>query len=445
MFDWFVTTSDSPRAGNRVRALVDGERAFRRICEAVDEARFSVWVTVAFLHDEFEMPDDRGSLFQLLNGAAARGIDVRIVFWRPEDDMVRWRRTTFWGSDEHRARLHAVGSGLSVRWDRSPARACQHQKSWLVDAGCDGAVGFVGGINLNPQSVVASGHSRPTLRENHDVYLEVQGPSTSDLHRNFVERWNDASERNDTDGRWGTGSAADLPVVFPESPRRGEAVAQVQRTMPPTGDLRSGSGERSILAQYEHAIARASRSIYIENQAVDVPVILQSIQAAVERGVEVVVVVPSEPEPAAEGGHLSMEVFSALAKFENFTLAGLTTSAADGGHAEIYVHSKVMLVDDEWGTVGSCNLHSWSLFKNAEMNVSFWDPAAVRELRCELFEEHLGDVTSHLDPESAHRYFGVVARRNRDLCDRASSWTGLAMQLDPAEFARLRFGEASAG
>ncbi len=37
------------RAGNLVRPLVDGEPAFRRICEAVYTAHRNVWVTVPFL------------------------------------------------------------------------------------------------------------------------------------------------------------------------------------------------------------------------------------------------------------------------------------------------------------------------------------------------------------------------------------------------------------
>ena len=71
------------------------------------------------------------------------------------------------------------------------------------------------------------------------------------------------------------------------------------------------------------------------------------------------------------------------------------------------VHSKVMLVDDAWGTIGSCNLHAGSLFRNTEMNVSFWDPACVRALRCELLAEHLGEETRHLDDLAALARTGV--------------------------------------
>jgi phosphatidylserine/phosphatidylglycerophosphate/cardiolipin synthase-like enzyme len=55
-------------------------------------------------------------------------------------------------------------------------------------------------------------------------------------------------------------------------------------------------------------------------------------------------------------------------------LAGIAGMGADGRRKPVYVHAKLMLVDDEWATVGSCNLHHFSLFGNGEMNVTFSEP-----------------------------------------------------------------------
>ena len=79
----FVTRSSYPlRGGNQVTPLVDGEPAFRRICEALEAARASAWVTVAFLERGVQMPDGRGSFFDVLDRAVGRGVDVRVIFWR---------------------------------------------------------------------------------------------------------------------------------------------------------------------------------------------------------------------------------------------------------------------------------------------------------------------------------------------------------------------------
>ena len=95
----FVQSGSYPRrSGNLVRPLIDGEPAFRRICEAIEAARFSIWGTVTFLWSTFEMPDGRGSMFDVLDRAASRGIDTRLIFWRPDEETKTLRRNAFWGS-----------------------------------------------------------------------------------------------------------------------------------------------------------------------------------------------------------------------------------------------------------------------------------------------------------------------------------------------------------
>jgi hypothetical protein len=50
----FVATGSYPtRDGNLVRPLIDGEPAFRRICEAIEAARHSVWATITFMWPKF--------------------------------------------------------------------------------------------------------------------------------------------------------------------------------------------------------------------------------------------------------------------------------------------------------------------------------------------------------------------------------------------------------
>src|SRR5579875_1356661 len=91
-----------PRAGNRVRPLVDGVPAFRRIGEAVAAARHSVWLTVTFCAPDFRMPDGNDSLFDVLDSAVERGLDVRALIWRSNEESMGYGRT-FPGTPEERA------------------------------------------------------------------------------------------------------------------------------------------------------------------------------------------------------------------------------------------------------------------------------------------------------------------------------------------------------
>jgi len=335
------------RDGNRVQPLIGGREAFDRIAEAVDAARRRVWVTVAFYADDFRLPDGRG-LFELLESAAARGVDVRAVFWQPNPESAGYGRTYPIDSPDR--------PSLKLRWDRAVGPYCQHQKSWVVDD-----TGFVGGINLTGKAL-----------ERHDAYLEVNGPSASDVAHNFVQRWNGASEPHASD---------DLPLPATVVAPCGASTVQIQRMF---------RDERSILAQYELAIDAAERSIYIENQAIPIPPIAARLESALKRGVEVTLLVPADPEDHVYAARRDparrdlFEALEALGRHPTFRLAGLS----------VYVHCKLMIVDDAWATIGSCNLHAHSLGGSAEMNASIWDAAVARDLRDRLRRTHDGDMLS---------------------------------------------------
>ena len=106
-----------------------------------------------------------------------------------------------------------------------------------------------------------------------------------------------------------------------------------------------------------------------------------------------------------------------------------------GRRSIVYVHSKIMLVDDAWATIGSCNLHAHSLTGHSEMNAAIWDPKLVRALRCELFSEHLCRDTTDTDDRAALRLFQEIAHENRRRREANDfEWQGLAFSLDPAGY-----------
>jgi cardiolipin synthase A/B len=441
------------RDGNLVRPLIDGAAAFRRICQAIEAARHSVWVTVTFIVAGFQMPDGRGSLFDVLDRAAARGLDVRVIFWRPNPESSSFGGQVFAGTPAERAMLAARDSSFLIRWDRAPGGHCQHQKSWLIDAGQVSETAFIGGINLT----FKAGASLPGHRghgQRHDIYVEIAGPAASDAHHNFVQRWNEASECGADDGRWGHG-AGEAKLSFPSqvSAARGLSLAQVQRTIhagcytdghPAPGGTRYdiAAGERSCLEQYLLAIDAARRTIYIENQAAPTLPVAQRLEAALKRGVDIVLLVPAEPEQSYRDHRRDsaarpyFDQLAALGRYDNFAFVGIAGINEAGSRSSVYIHAKAMLVDDAWATIGSCNLHSYSLLGNAEMNASFWDPAVVRQFRCDLLSEHLDHDTSALDDRAALALYRTIAAANRRKRDASAlDWQGLAFSLEPATYA----------
>jgi phosphatidylserine/phosphatidylglycerophosphate/cardiolipin synthase-like enzyme len=389
------------RDGNLVRPLIGGAAAFDRIAEAVDTARDRVWLTIAFYADDFRLPDGRG-LFELLEAAVVRGVDVRAVCWRPNPESANYGRTL-----DHPPHQ---GSRVHLRWDRAVGPYCRHQKSWMVDD-----TAFVGGINLTAKAL-----------ERHDAYVEVTGPSATDVHHNFVQRWNEASERHAPAGNWACDSADELPFPTGPSEPRGTSTVQIQRMFPP--------GEWSILEQYESAIDAAQRTVYIENQAIPIARVAERLARALARGVEVVLLVPAIPEDHVYVSRRNPERralfdgLEALGRHPGFRLVGI--AALDGQKRRpTYVHCKLMIVDDVWTTIGSCNLHANSLGGATEMNASIWDATIARALRCTLFQKHLGLDTSALDDAGALRLYRNIAERNGGI-----DWQGEAFTLDPQKY-----------
>jgi cardiolipin synthase len=204
----------------------------------------------------------------------------------------------------------------------------------------------------------------------------VNGPSAADVAHNFMQRWNGATECDPSE---------DLPVPSEAFAPRGPSAVQIQRMF---------GADRSILEQYEQAIDAAERSIYIENQAIPIPRIAQRLDRALARGVEVVLLVPAIPEEGVYAARRDparrplFEGLEALGRHPNFRLAGIP----------VYVHAKLMIVDETWATIGSCNLHRYSMGGHSEMNASIWDAEVARNLRETLRRKHEGDMFT-LSPE----------------------------------------------
>jgi cardiolipin synthase A/B len=172
-----------------------------------------------------------------------------------------------------------------------------------------------------------------------------------------------------------------------------------------------------------------------------IPAIASAIEAALRRGVEVVILVPAQPEPhvrQARRDPSRQELFDRVARlgrYEHFSLVGIAAVGAEGERRDIYVHGKIMLVDDQWATIGSCNLHSNSLSGHTEMNASIWDATVVRALRCELLREHLDQDTAHSEARAALQLYRTIARQNRRKREAGDpDWRGTAYSLDPTTY-----------
>ncbi|MBI1378963.1 MAG: phospholipase [Frankiales bacterium] len=432
--------------GNAVRPLVDGGEYFPRLLEELRATRSGDHVYLAdFRGDLQERLDGPGTeIGRVLADASERGVLVFGLLWRSQPRV-------FEQSEEANAEFvrHIDEHDGDVLLDSRTRRAgSHHQKLVVIRRPGDPAhdVAFVGGIDLGLSRGDTHDHDGdPQVMEFpraygprppwHDLQAEVRGPAVHDLEHTFRERWYGSSTldvpspvRQLYDRAYHAGALTHrpLPEPLPEdgTPRGGCAV-QVLRTYP--ARLRrypfAPHGERSIAAAYRKALAQARSFVYVEDQYLwsrsVAAVFAEALRA--HPGLRLVVVLPRfgdrEGRLAEAAEHGRSEAVRVLRAAGGDRVRVYDVENEQG--TPVYVHAKVVVVDDVWAMIGSDNLNRRSWTHDSELSIAVLDaehddraptdPAGTgdvarrfaRDLRLRLAREHLGleDAASLVDPE----------------------------------------------
>lgn len=389
----------------RAAVLIDAEAYFRRFAQAAEQAER----TIIILGWDFDsrtplcQPPEQGMpghLGDFLNALARRKRRLRI-------HVLNWDYPLLFATDRETRPLYGLSwkpaRHVRLRYDNTqPVGGSHHQKIVVIDD----AIAFNGGLDLASRRWDTCDHKACDERRTvdgkpyppfHDVMLAVDGEAARALGRVARERWRNATGETipgvlppyEAD-RW----PADLEPTF-----RDVTVA-LARTVPPTPVT---TEVREIEALYVDMIARARRSIYIENQYFTSDRVGTALAARL-----------AEPDPPEivlvtrllSHGWLEENTMTVLRK----RLVKLVRDADRGGRFEAYyphvpnladgtcvdVHAKLIVVDDEWLRVGSANLSNRSMGLDTECDlvVEAHGRADVAEaiagVRTRLLAEHLG-------------------------------------------------------
>jgi phosphatidylserine/phosphatidylglycerophosphate/cardiolipin synthase-like enzyme len=241
------------------------------------------------------------------------------------------------------------------------------------------------------------------MRPNHEVQAAVVGPAATALGELFKKRWLRAS-----------GETLTLPPVDGEAAKSidlGALTAGTGLPLPAKRVFLSATGIDEddqpvvqIRDVYADAIRAAERLIYIETQYFTSRTIAAALVERLSDGsrppLTVVVVLPKEADSTKEA--------FALGEAQSMALGTLEETARAHGHAVFilcsccergqptFVHSKLLLVDDEFLSVGSANLTERSMGLDTELSL-IWqaegDPELTRDIgrvRASLLAEHAG-------------------------------------------------------
>lgn len=271
------------------------------------------------------------------------------------------------------ARWIATGN-IYYRLDGAhPASASHHQKIVVVDD----SLAFCGGIDMTASRWDTRDHrdqdkrrKRPTTGRSygpwHDATMAVAGPIARALGELARERWKAAGGKpieppEARDEVWPDG----LGAHFSD---QDVAIARTRSA------YRNAPEVREIEALYLDMIARASRYIYMENQYFASRRIAGAMASRLAEadGPEIIVVNPKSAEGWLEDEVMSSARAMLVQKLRTEDRHGrfrIYTPVTQAGE-DIYVHSKITVVDDEVLRVGSANINNRSMGLDSECDLA---------------------------------------------------------------------------
>jgi phosphatidylserine/phosphatidylglycerophosphate/cardiolipin synthase-like enzyme len=411
-----------PRAHNRLTPLIDGEAYFRDLHAALLEARDRVTICAWCLTPL--MPLLRGDeqhdtvLAELLREVSSRA-QVYVLLWsgaqalfEPTEQMV----------EETRATLLRIAPRVHCEVDRSAAFSHDHHQKAVT---IDGRIAYVGGMDLTTFQGDRWDTTEHPLRFGtnwHDAQVRLEGEVVNDVQQNFCQRWNAV-----------TGDALQPLPIGPSEPSW-DTPAQIVRTIPAGFYPFSREGEFGIFHALSAAIRRAQRLVYLENQYIWAPEIVDALVQAMKRPraepFRIVIVLPDRAYTGKYDNDAHVRLLSKIdagrGMFDAYSLFTGGPAIGRNGYryVPIYVHAKVSIVDDEWFSIGSANLNRRGLATDTEMNVQSIAPDTARALRIRLWAEHLAlpeEAVAAADPIALVDAEWKAAARRLEECIRRSS------------------------
>ncbi len=345
---------------NKVKLLMNGHDKFVDLFAAIRQARHHIHLE----YFNFRNDSIANALFDLLAQKVAEGVEVRALF----DAFGNWSNNRPL-KKRHLERIRQQGieivkfDPITFPWFNHAAHR-DHRKIVVID----GKTGYTGGMNIADYYI----YGLPKIGQWHDIHMRIEGDAVRYLQGIFLTMWNRE-----------TGQHIGGPEYFPDIPQFPDSVSEeiaiVDRTPRET--------PRSISHAYAASIRAAEDKIQIVNPYfVPTKSIREALKHALKKGTEVEIMIPAvsdvpfTPEAAMYTAHKLMKRGAKIYLF-------------NGG----FHHSKVMMVDSVFCTVGTANLNSRSLRYDYETNAFIFDPSTTKQLT-NMFERDKKNSTL-LTPE----------------------------------------------
>ncbi len=332
--------------GNRLELLTDGCQIYNRLVELIDNAKSSIYISTFIFRTDAVGKD----ILRRLTKKASEGLDVRVLLdgFGAVQTGGRFFKPLVGAGGKYAFFMHRMFRG------RSNLR--NHRKIALFDS----RTVLAGGTNIGSEYIGPT----PDSKRWSDLSFILQGPAVMSYREIFNSDW-----------AFTTGQPLEIAAEIPDPSAHSESESAIVQVVPSGPDVEGDPLYDAIMT----AIFTAQRSVRIVTPYFipDEP-LLNAIQLAVRRGVDVRVIVPAKsnhPMTDIARGVYLRDVSQSGAKVYYYTQG--------------MIHAKAILIDRTLVMIGSANMDSRSLFLNYEAMLIVYSVKPITELRAWMDEIEL--------------------------------------------------------
>lgn len=344
---------------NSVTLLMSGQEKFDDMFQAIRQARSSVHLE----YFNFRNDSIASLLFRLLAQKAKEGVEVRALFdgFGNDSNNRPLKR-------KHLKQMRSVGieiyefDPVNFPWVNHVFHR-DHRKIVVID----GKIAYTGGMNVADYYI----NGTEVVGEWRDMHCRIEGDEVNTLQKIFLRMWNKVTGQNVYGAKYYRGyhGANYITGLKPDTccTAGKKMVGIINREPRVTNKI--------IRKFYTDAINEAKDSIKLVNPYLTLNNTLKrALRNAVKRGVKVEIMVSAHSD-------IPLTPDCVFYNVHNLMQHGVDVWIYKKG----FHHTKIIMVDGRFCTVGSANLNARSLNFDYEENAVIIDPCTTKELN-DMFE-----------------------------------------------------------
>ena len=331
---------------NKVELLMSGKEKFARLFEDIRQAKQSVHLE----YFNFRNDSIASLLFDILREKRKEGVEVRAVFDGFGNDSNNQPL-----KKKHLEKLHADSIEI---YEFDPIRFPWINHIWPRDhrkiVVIDGRIAYTGGMNVADYYVVGS----EQVGEWRDMHCRIEGSAANELQKIFVRFWKKLSKENLTDPKYFQGTKA------------GNKMVGIVNREPHTSNEITRRFFVNVLDNAKDSVKIINPYFMPTNK------VMKALKRCAERGVKMDILISAKyDEP------LTPDIV--MYNMKKLIKRGVNVWRYRPG----FHHSKIMMVDGKFCTVGSTNLDARGLRYDYEVNALIMDEETTKKLDQKFIED----------------------------------------------------------